>query len=68
MAADWKVGPQRQTSTFVSGQLVPVMTVSFTTASGTTGSVQIPISQYTPTAVSAAIQARVDAIKGVEAL
>jgi len=68
MADAWKVTNQRQTTAVVGNQFVPVMEVTFQTARGEVGSVNIPVSQYSPAAVKAAIDPRVAAMDGVSDL
>lgn len=70
MAQDWRVGPQRQTDVLSpQGNFVTSMEVSFEVLpEGITGQVTVPLNVYTPEYVRDLIQARVDAIKAVQAL
>ena len=69
MADTWHVVSQRQTTQLsAGGTFQDVMEVTFLTASGTTGSVVIPLTNFGPAAVQSAIAARVEAIDAVHAL
>jgi hypothetical protein len=66
--ASWQVVGQRQSSVLANGQFEQAMVVTFKTGSGVTGSVTLPISQYSPENVRKAIQAQADAIEAVHSL
>lgn len=70
MAAEWTVGPQRQTDILTpQGTFDTSMEVSFTVLpEGITGQVTVPLRLYTQDYVRDLIQARVDAIKAVASL
>lgn len=68
MAADYTVTNQRQTTTLVGGQFRDVMEVTFQATSGATGSVTIPLAQYSADTVKAAIEARVAVLNDVHSL
>jgi hypothetical protein len=65
MANGYTVTNQRQTTRLVGGQFQDIMEVSFQTDRGESGSVTIPLSQYSADAVKAAVQPRVDAMDDV---
>lgn len=68
--APWQVTGQRQASWLPAGasQIVQGVEVSFVTATGATGSVSIPYSQFTPAYVSQAIDARAQVLDQVAGL
>lgn len=68
MAESWQVVSQRQSSVLVGGTFEDAMIVTFKTASGTTGSVTVPLSQYTADNVAQLIDQRVEAIDAVHAI
>lgn len=69
MADTWKVTGQRQTTSLSSGgTFATVMEVTFTTTSGVTGNITVPLSQYNPENVATLINARVAQIDAVHAL
>lgn len=68
MAEAWQVTGQRQSSLLQGGAFVDAMVVTFTTASGTTGQITVPLSQYTPANVHKLIAERVEAIDAVHSL
>lgn len=68
MADNWKVLNQRQTSMVVAGTFVPAQEVTFETTDGDTGSVQVPLSQFSPDTVRQAIEERVQALSDVRNL
>jgi hypothetical protein len=67
MADRYTVTSQTQTMELApNGQFQDVMEVHFTVMStGDTGSVRVPLSQYTPDNVRAAIEYRIEQIEGV---
>lgn len=68
MASTWKVTAQRQTSILANGQFEQAWVVSFKTSDGVTGSVTVPLSQYTEANVSQLISDQVASIAAVHAL
>ena len=68
MADAYTVTNQRQTTRLNGGTFQDVMEVTFQTATGATGSVTLPLSQYTPANVKAAIEARVQVLDEVHNL
>lgn len=69
MAQDWQVVAQRQTTDLApDGRFVDVVEVTFTTQSGTAGTVRVAEQDYTPDRVRELIQARVDVINAVHQL
>ena len=68
MASDYRITNQRQTSTLVGGQFQSVMELTFQTTSGATGTIYVPVAQYTEDAVKQAVEARVQTMNAVEKL
>lgn len=68
MAETWKITAQRQTSVLASGTFQDGMAVDFETTDGTTGTVKLPLTQYTAENVQQAIDDRVAAIEAVKGL
>jgi hypothetical protein len=72
MASVWRVlpGGQRQYEDYTSaGTFVPVVEVTFEViASGTVGTVKVPLRDYTEERVRALIDARAQAMAAVESL
>jgi len=69
MAEGWKVVAQRQTSDLTpDGRFQDVMEVTFTTDSGTTGVVRVPIVAYSPARVKELIDAQAQTITAVDNL
>ena len=68
MSDSWQVTGQRQTSLMQNGQFVEAMQVSFTTASGVSGHVTIPLQTYSQATVKEAIDKRVALIDPVSSL
>lgn len=67
--ATWRVTGQTEgTQITPSGQVVDGVTVSFTTGAGATGSVFVPMSQYTPAIVRGLVQARANIVDQVSNL
>ena len=68
MAQSWRVVGQRQTTVqSPSGGFDDAMLVSFKTTSGVSGSITVPLSQYTADNVATLIEQRVQAIEEVNA-
>lgn len=70
MAADYEITSQQQGNDLdVSGALIDVMRVNFVVIpEQVAGSVTVPLRNYNPETVAAAIQPQVDLIKAVAAL
>lgn len=68
MAESWQVVSQRQSSVLSGNTFEDAMIVTFKTASGTTGSVTVPLSQYNAENVASLINQRVAAIDAVHSL
>jgi hypothetical protein len=68
MADNYTVTSQRQRDAMVGNTFQPVQEITFTTTSGVTGSVLVPIAQYTADNVHKAIEARVKVIDEVNSL
>lgn len=69
MTASWVVVNQKQTTAQDStGRYVPVVAVTFRLASGTTGTINVPVASYSTDAVKAAVQAYADQLGAVDGL
>lgn len=69
MADTYHITNQKQSTALApGGSFQDVMNVTFETASGTVGTVKIPLTQYSADAVKAAVEARVSEIDKVNAL
>ena len=68
MAESWQVVDQRQSSILLGGSFQDAMIVTFRTAHGTTGTVTVPLSQYTPDNVARLIGERVAQLDAVHGL
>lgn len=65
----WKVTAQQETTEIdANGQLVPVVSVGFTTGAGNSGTVIVPKSQYNVDTVRAAIMGRAQILDAVSGL
>lgn len=65
----WRVTAQAETTAITpTGQVQQVMSVTFQLADGTTGTVQVPLSTYSPDTVRAAIAAKAAALHAVNQL
>lgn len=69
MTTAWVVVKQAQTTAQDStGRYVPVVAVTFKLASGTVGTVNVPVSVYSQASVMQAVQAYADALGAVDGL
>lgn len=70
MASDYTVQNQRQLRWFDENRntLVDGMEITFAIADGQTGTIRVPIAQFTPDNVRALIEARVAVMQAVNAL
>lgn len=68
MAETWKVVSQRETSMVQAGSFVKAQEVTFETSDGDTGTVTVPLNQYTADAVAQAITERVATMQQVRGL
>lgn len=69
MAGTWSITGQRETTQLTAGnQFIDVMEVTFTTSSGVTGKVTVPLGLYTADYVRSQIDERVAAIEEVQGL
>lgn len=69
MAEGWRIVAQRQTTDLTpDGRFDEVMEITFMTAEQVTGTVRIPVGQYTPDYVREVISARAAQISAVHNL